>query len=170
MSTDLLRTDESLVAKKLASLSHSSGAEERNHKEQVDRVMAECGVLIAAARRRDKWKKRALPQEIISTMYKRKKDKIRPLDRPSDGEGTRGDPRFMWKCEEQEEAAGLQHQKGLDSYITLKFSTIVRGSRLTRERLEKLNCGESGLRKWSYYTNYYTTRKPRSLLTGRKRD
>lgn len=48
----------------------------------------------------------------VSTAYKRKKDKIRPLDRPTDGEGTGGDPLFLEKCEKQEELEGRHTQKG----------------------------------------------------------
>ena len=37
----------------------------------------------------------------VSTAYKRKKDKVRPLDRPTNGKGTGGDPLFLKKCENQ---------------------------------------------------------------------
>ena len=48
----------------------------------------------------------------VSTAYKRKKDKIRPLDQPTDGEGTGGDPLFLEKCEKQEGLEGRHTPKG----------------------------------------------------------
>ena len=42
----------------------------------------------------------------VSTAYKRKKDKVRPLNQPTNGEGTGGDPHFLEKCEEREKQEG----------------------------------------------------------------
>ena len=78
----------------------------------------------------------------VSTAYKRKKDTIRPLDQPTNGEGTGGDPLFLERCEKQEAQEGRHTQKGpFDVWITLKFSTIPQGSRLTEERIADLDIG-----------------------------
>ena len=78
----------------------------------------------------------------VSIAYKRKKDKIRPLDQPTDGEGTGGDPLFLEKCEKQEALERRHTQKGpFDVWITPKFSTIPQGSRLTEERIADLDIG-----------------------------
>ena len=61
----------------------------------------------------------------VSTAYKRKKDKIRPLDQSTNGEGTGGDPLFLERCEKQEAQEGRHTQKGpFDMWITHKFPTI----------------------------------------------
>ena len=75
---------------------------------------------------------------VVSTANKRTKDKIRPLDHVTDGEGTGGDPEYLEKCEQ-----GETYQKGgpFDMWLTPKFSSIVRGSRLTKERLEDMDIG-----------------------------
>ena len=39
---------------------------------------------------------------LVSTAYKWNKDKVRPLDQPTNSVGTRGDPYFLEKCEERE--------------------------------------------------------------------
>ena len=78
----------------------------------------------------------------VSTAYKRKKDKIRPLDQPTNGEGTGGDPLFLEKCEKQEALEGRHTQKGpFDAWITPKFSSIPQGSRLREERIADLDIG-----------------------------
>ena len=78
----------------------------------------------------------------VSTAYKRKKDKIRPLDQPTDGEGTGGDPLFLEKCEKREALEGRHTPKGpFDVWITPKFSSIPQGSRLTEERIADLDIG-----------------------------
>ena len=76
--------------------------------------------------------------EVVSTAYNRKKDKIRPLDHITDGEGTGGDPENLEKCEDSE-----TYHKGrsFDMWLTPKFSINVRGSRLTKERLEDMYIG-----------------------------
>ena len=78
----------------------------------------------------------------VSTAYKRKKDKVRPLDQPTNGEGTGGDPHFLDKCEEREKQEG-RHTPGrhFDLWITLKFSDIPHGSRLTKERKAEMDIG-----------------------------
>ena len=71
----------------------------------------------------------------VATAYKKKKDKVRPLYQATDGEGTGGDPQYFKKCEKLE-----TYQAGpYNQWITPKFSTIVRGSRLTEERLSKMD-------------------------------
>ena len=76
----------------------------------------------------------------VSTAYKRQKDKIRPLDLPTDGEGTRGDLLFLEKSEKQEAFEGHHTPKGpFNVWITLKFSSITQGSRLIEERIADLN-------------------------------
>ena len=78
----------------------------------------------------------------VSTAYKRKKDKIRPFDQPTDGEGTGGDHFFVEKCEKQEALEGRHTPKGpFDVWITPKFSSIPQGSRLTEERIADLDIG-----------------------------
>ena len=78
----------------------------------------------------------------VSTAYKRKKDKIRPLDQPTNGEGTGGDPMFLERCEKQGALEGCHMQKGpFDVWITPKFSTLPQGSRLTEERIADLDIG-----------------------------
>ena len=78
----------------------------------------------------------------VSTAYKREKDKIRPLDQPTIGEGTGGDPLFLERCDKQEAQQGRHTQKGpFDMWITPKFSTIQQGSRLTEERIADLDIG-----------------------------
>lgn len=78
----------------------------------------------------------------VPTAYKRKKYKIRPLDQPTDGEGTGGGPLFLEKCEKREKQEGRHKQKGpFDMWITPKFSDIPHGSRLTQERVAKLDIG-----------------------------
>ena len=75
---------------------------------------------------------------VVSTAYKRKKDKIRPLDHVTDGEGTGGDPEYLEKCEQSE----TYHKGGpFDMWLIPKFSSIVRGSRLTKERLVDMYIG-----------------------------
>ena len=61
----------------------------------------------------------------MSTAYKRKKDRIRPLDHITDDEGTGGDPEYLKKCEQSK-----RYQKGglFDMWFTPKFSSIMRGS------------------------------------------
>ena len=75
---------------------------------------------------------------VVSTIYKKKKDKIRPLNQVTDGEGTDGDTEYLGKCKKSEtyEKGGL-----FDMSLIPKFSTIVRGSRLIKERLEDMDIG-----------------------------
>ena len=40
--------------------------------------------------------------DMSATACKKKKDKIRPLDQATDGEGTGGDPEYLAKCEKSE--------------------------------------------------------------------
>ena len=78
----------------------------------------------------------------VSTAYKRKKDKIRPLDIPTNGEDTGGDPHFLEKCEKREKKEGRHTPKGpFDMWITPKFSDIPHGSRLTQERMAEMDIG-----------------------------
>ena len=78
----------------------------------------------------------------VSTAYKRKKDKVRPLDQPTNGEGTGGDLFFLEKCEKQEKLEGRHTPKEpFDVWITPKFSNIPHGSRLTEERIAELDIG-----------------------------
>ena len=76
----------------------------------------------------------------VSTAYKQKWDKIRPLDQPTDDEGTGGDPLFLEKCEQQEALEGRHTPKGpLGVWLTPKFSSIPQGSWLTEERIADLD-------------------------------
>ena len=65
----------------------------------------------------------------VTTAYKKKKDKVRPLDQATDGEGNEGDPQYFEKYEKLE----MNQDGPYDRWITPKFSTIVRGSRITEE-------------------------------------
>ena len=57
----------------------------------------------------------------VATAYKKKKNKIGPLDQATDVEETGGDPQYFEKCEKLE-----KYQAGpYDRWITAKFSTIV---------------------------------------------
>jgi hypothetical protein len=76
------------------------------------------------------WTRYSSPR--VMTIYKRKQDKIRPLDRPTNGEAPGGDPQFFLKCEEKEIKEGRRVKKGeFDQWIMPKFSDVKKGSRLT---------------------------------------
>ena len=95
----------------------------------IDSHFINCLKMLGALRQRTHY---------TSTAYKKKKDKIRPLDQVTDGAGTGGDPDYLIKCEAKE-----QYQRGgqFDKWLTPKFSDIVRGTRLTTERLTEMDVG-----------------------------
>ncbi|KAK6215417.1 putative gag-pol poly protein [Colletotrichum tabaci] len=75
----------------------------------------------------------------VNTMYKRKDQKVQPVDdAPSDGSTPDGDPH--WKLKKLEEIKDkLQDRSGpFGDLITPKFSIIEPGSRLTNDRLETI--------------------------------
>ena len=76
----------------------------------------------------------------VATAYKRKAQKVRPVDRPQ-GDGSRPGGDANWKDKLFEEAR-LRMQKGpFDHWLTPKFSEVSRGCRLTPERVRKLIIG-----------------------------
>ena len=76
-------------------------------------------------------------EHVSAATYKKKKAKIRPLDQVTDGEGTGSDPVYVEKCQKLE-----TYQKDpFNMWMTRKFSTIERRSRLTAERLEEMDIG-----------------------------
>lgn len=76
----------------------------------------------------------------VAAAYKRKAQKVRPVDRPQ-GDGSRPGGDADWKDKLFDEAR-LKMQKGpFDHWLTPKFSEIPRGSRLTAERVGKLIIG-----------------------------
>ena len=80
----------------------------------------------------------------VRTMYKRKKDKVRPVDvSQSDGSKPGGTEDWHEKAVEEERRSGYNMPRAkYDQYLTPKFSDIPRGSRLTPERIETLKIGE----------------------------
>ena len=74
----------------------------------------------------------------VNTMYKRKADKVHPLDNiPSDGSKPAGDP--YWKVKALEEIRNKkQEDNPYPEWIFPKFSDLPKGSRLYGERLEKI--------------------------------
>ena len=78
----------------------------------------------------------------VCTAYKRKKDKVRPLDQPTDGEGTGGDLHFLENCEKRENNKGRHTPENpFDEWITPKLSDIPHGSRITKERITEIDIG-----------------------------
>ena len=78
----------------------------------------------------------------VSTASKQKKGKIRPLDQPTQSEGTGGDPVFLETCKTQEELEDRHTKKGpFNVWMTPKYSTIPQGSKLTEERIADQNIG-----------------------------
>jgi hypothetical protein len=74
----------------------------------------------------------------VNTLYKRKGVKIHPIDDlPSDGSVPEGDPH--WKSKKMAEIASRMEKGGKYSdFLTPKFSTLEKGSRLTKERLAEM--------------------------------
>ena len=74
------------------------------------------------------------------TLYKKKKDKVRPVNRPHSG-GLKPEGDENWK-----ETIALSDKSNENeskySWIIPKFSSIPRGQRLTQERLDRLKIGE----------------------------
>lgn len=79
----------------------------------------------------------------VHTMYKRKKDKVRPVDiSQSDGSKPGGTEDWHERAVEEERRQGYDRPRTkYDQYLTPKFSDIPRGSRLTPERIEALKSG-----------------------------
>ena len=80
----------------------------------------------------------------VSTAYKRKKDKIQPLDLPTDGQPTGGDPHFFEKCEILEKAhrhMNSHSKTAYDLWITPKFSDIPQGQCLTNDHIKSIDVG-----------------------------
>ena len=76
-------------------------------------------------------------------MYKRKAEKVRPVDLgESDGNKPGGVLDWVAKSKEMDIKS---HDEKYPEWLIPKFSDIERGSRLTKEQLEKLIIGE-GLR------------------------
>jgi hypothetical protein len=76
----------------------------------------------------------------VSTIYKRKAEKVRPVDDLTT-DGSRPGSIDNWK-EVLFDKAKRNIQPGrFDCWLTLRFSDIPRGSRLTPERIEKLIIG-----------------------------
>jgi hypothetical protein len=80
----------------------------------------------------------------VYTMYKKKKDKVRPVD-VSTSDGTKPGGLENW----HEIAVAEERRRGLDKpqsyydrYLTPKFSDIPRGSRLTPQRITALKVGD----------------------------
>ena len=79
----------------------------------------------------------------INTLYKRKKDKVKPVNRPHK-EGPKPEEVEKWK-EQIAVYKGDDRNKSGSQYPWLipKFSNIERGRRLTPKRIKKLKIGES---------------------------
>jgi len=79
-------------------------------------------------------------QPQVSTLYKRKADKVKPSDATeNDGDTPGGDPLWLEKAIAEEKRLSYNKPKSyFDKFITLKFSALVTGSRLTPERLPTL--------------------------------
>lgn len=74
----------------------------------------------------------------IRTMYKRKKDKVRPVDQPhKDG----GVPEEKQEWKEPLEGGKLVDRSYYNGNLIPKFSKIKKGSRLTEERVSELKIG-----------------------------
>ncbi len=75
----------------------------------------------------------------INTLYKKKADKIKPVDLPHPG-GIKPEGALNWRTKAISQEI---YQPGkYAGWIIPKFSSIKKGSRLTPERLEKLKLGE----------------------------
>ena len=103
---------------------------------------------------------------MCSVAYKKKKDKIRPLNQVTDGEGPEGDPYYLEECEKIE-----TYQSGgtFNMWLTSKFSTIMHGSRLTVERLIDMDIGagsNNNTSRMSAWCISATTASPTSLKPG----
>jgi hypothetical protein len=85
----------------------------------------------------------------VRTMYKKKKDKVRPVDvSTSDGTKPGGTEDWHDKAVNEERRQGLDRPRSYhDRYLTPKFSDIPRGSRLTPERIATLKVGEDMTKK-----------------------
>ena len=76
---------------------------------------------------------------LVATAYKRKADKVRPVDAPLlDGSQPAGDPEWRQKAIARERYQPGKYSK----FITGKFSNIKKGSRLTKARMATLDVGD----------------------------
>ena len=79
----------------------------------------------------------------INTLYKRKKDKVKPVNRPHK-EGLKPEGVENWKEQITVYKSDDSNKSGSQyPWLIPKFSNIERGRRLTPERIEKLKIGES---------------------------
>lgn len=80
----------------------------------------------------------------LCTLYKRKADKVRPVDSDqSDGCAPGGDESWKTNVLKEEALKTANRPKGkYDHWLTPKFSDIATGSRLTPERAEKMLVGD----------------------------
>ena len=79
----------------------------------------------------------------INTLYKRKKDKVKPVNRPHKA-GLKPEGVENWKEQIAVYKSDNSNKSGSQyPWLIPKFSNIERGRRLTPERIEKLKIGES---------------------------
>ena len=73
------------------------------------------------------------------TMYKRKKDKVRPVNTPH-RDGLKPERRMDWKHEKlkKEKEKGIEYEGQHANWLIAKFSTIEKGTRLTEERMKEM--------------------------------
>lgn len=76
----------------------------------------------------------------VLTLYKRKREKVRPVDEPHKG-GLKPGGDSEWRSKQLQAEAKFKGQGRYPKWIAPKFSTIARGSRLTGERIATLKVG-----------------------------